>query len=65
MRAFVQNLLDIRTTEQVLKEDTYIKAARFDWKNESKPLPGMGADSVARKMPPRRSTTPPPATAPS
>ena len=44
VKAFVQNLLDLRTTEQVLKEDTYIRAERFDWQNESKPLKGQPAE---------------------
>ena len=42
VRAMIQNMVGERDEVTVLREDTYIRAERFDWKNESKPLPGMG-----------------------
>ena len=35
VRAFIQNMIGERDEVTVLREDTYIRAERFDWKNES------------------------------
>lgn len=43
-RAMLQNMCGERDELTVLREDTYIKAERFDFKHESKALPGMGTD---------------------
>ena len=45
VRAMIQNMVGERDEVTVLKEDTYIRAERFDWKNESKPLPGMSPEA--------------------
>ena len=39
----LRNLTQSEVT--ILREDTYIRAERFDWKNESKPLPGMSPEA--------------------
>ena len=45
VRAMIQNMVGERDELQVLREDTYIRAERFDWKSESKALPGMTAEA--------------------
>eukprot|EP00966_Prymnesium_polylepis_P292717 6760135-Prymnesium_polylepis.1 len=43
IRAMIQNMIGERDEQTVLREDTYIKAVRFDIA-ESRPLPGMADD---------------------
>jgi hypothetical protein len=49
-RAMIQNMIGERDELTVLREDTYIRAERFDWKHESKALPGMSTDVHQRFM---------------
>ena len=44
VRALIQNMIGERDELTVLREDTYIRAERYDWKTESKPLPGMASE---------------------
>jgi len=38
VKGFLQNFFGEMSEEDVLREGTYIRATRFDWRNESKPL---------------------------
>ena len=44
VRAMIQNMTGERDELTVLREDTYIRAERYDFKNESKPLAGMAPE---------------------
>jgi hypothetical protein len=47
VRAFCQNMMGERDEVTILREDTYIRAERFDFKTESKPMPGMSSEAHA------------------